>query len=663
MSIIKISRVVENIRSGVNVYTPLIEMIVNAIQSIEYTNSNHGKIVIVVNRSSQESFGETLADITGFTIIDNGIGFTKEHRDSFDTLYSDYKANKGCKGFGRFICLKYFENLFIESIYQDEKGDYRKRTFSMGKAENIIENEKDEKIEISEISSISTTVELSAFKGKSSFADKTLSTIARRLIDKLLPYLVSDSYPCPKITLRDDSESIVLNNYLAKDDAQIKELTNINGYFSLKDENFKVRVFKFYYPQNQKSKISLVAHNREVTEIPIHTYIPEFSDEFYEQNTGKNQNENFIIKVYIFGDYLDRNVSLERGDFEFQKENDVLYGISQKEIESEAAKFAKDAVASDVDSRKKKKYEQVQQYVQNEAPWHSNILKDADLSDLPYNPTNEQIEAKLNKAKFAKETRERTQAQALLESGNSKQLKEQAAEIVKNISESSKDELTHYVALRRTVIEIFGKSLETDEDGQYSSEGIVHDIIFPRKGDSIKTPFEEHNLWLIDERLNFMSYLSSDIPLDESRDGRPDLIAYGRPVVFRGENEPSSPITIFEFKKPQRDDFVNPSSKEDPVQQMVRYVRKIKDGKFKTPKGRDIQVHDNTPFYGYIVCDLTNKVREYLELDKDFKPMSDNLGYFDWHEKLNIYIEVLSWDKVLKDATIRNKIFFHKLGI
>jgi hypothetical protein len=72
----------------------------------------------------------------------------------------------------------------------------------------------------------------------------------------------------------------------------------------LKDENFKVRVFKFYSPQNQKSKISLVAHNREVTEIPIHTYIPEFSDEFYEQNTGENQNENFIIKVYIFGDYL-----------------------------------------------------------------------------------------------------------------------------------------------------------------------------------------------------------------------------------------------------------------------------------------------------------------------------------------------------------------------
>jgi hypothetical protein len=30
---------------------------------------------------------------------------------------------------------------------------------------------------------------------------------------------------------------------------------------------------------------------------------------------------------------------------------------------------------------------------------------------------------------------------------------------------------------------------------------------------------------------------------------------------------------------------------------------------------------------------------------------------------MNLYIEVLSWDKIRKDAEMRNKIFFHKLGI
>lgn len=134
-------------------------------------------------------------------------------------------------------------------------------------------------------------------------------------------------------------------------------------------------------------------------------------------------------------------------------------------------------------------------------------------------------------------------------------------------------------------------------------------------------------------------------------------------MLFRGDNEASNPVTIFEFKKPQRDDFVNPSSKEDPVQQIIRYVNQVREGKFKTPEGRKILVSDNTPFYGYVVCDLTPKVDKWLKTEKNFKPMPDGLGWFQWFENINLYMEVLSWDKVLKDADMRNKIFFHKLGI
>jgi hypothetical protein len=60
---------------------------------------------------------------------------------------------------------------------------------------------------------------------------------------------------------------------------------------------------------------------------------------------------------------------------------------------------------------------------------------------------------------------------------------------------------------------------------------------------------------------------------------------------------------------------------------------------------------------------LTKKVRKWLENEKDFKPMPDQLGYFGRRDNINLYIEVLSWDKVLKDANMRNRIFFHKLGI
>jgi hypothetical protein len=153
------------------------------------------------------------------------------------------------------------------------------------------------------------------------------------------------------------------------------------------------------------------------------------------------------------------------------------------------------------------------------------------------------------------------------------------------------------------------------------------------------------------------------VPLDGGTTERPDLLAYNRRVVFRGDNEASNPVTIFEFKKPQRDDFVNKSSDEDPVQQIIRYVNNIVDGKFKTPEGMKISVASNTPFYGFVVCDLTPKVERWLAREKDFKPMPDKQGWFSWIGNINLYIEVLAWEKVLKDAQMRNKIFFHTLGI
>lgn len=103
-------------------------------------------------------------------------------------------------------------------------------------------------------------------------------------------------------------------------------------------------------------------------------------------------------------------------------------------------------------------------------------------------------------------------------------------------------------------------------------------------------------------------------------------MVYDKRIVFRGENEASNPVTIFEFKRPQRDDFVNPSSNEDPVQQIIRYVNSIRDGDYKTPEGRKMLVSENTPFYGYVVCDLTKKVEKWLERDKNFKVMPDRLG-------------------------------------
>ncbi len=629
MSKVNIRRTVENIRANTTVYSPIVEAVVNAIQAIESTGRPDGKISIRIHRAEQMEIDESLRRVTSFEVQDNGVGFTPENRESFDTLYSDFKIAEGGKGFGRFICLKYFDDVHICSVFRD-RDVFRQRAFWMGKESDIIINEKVSEAQKKDTGSI---VRLENLKHNRTI-DKKLSTIARNLVERLLPSFLTKNYVCPEITLleSDGSESMRLNDWFNNElSAVIREIPVEEGDFTLKgiegDEAFWVRLFKLYFPKNQKSRISLVAHLREVSGSPIHNYIPEFVDDFFDKDGNGNSvfDRNFVVKAYVFSAYLDRHVSLERGGFEFQTESDVVFGIAQADIERQAAAIAKEALGTEIKGRQERKQERVHSYVDDKAPWHKTLLAKLDLAGMPLNPSDEEIESRLQKEKFEQEIEIKRDVSKILAGGNLEGLDESVNEVVARISGTSQNDLIHYIALRRSVIDLFGKSLELNEKGGYSSEGVVHDIIFPRKGDTLKTPFSDHNLWILDERLNFTNYLSSDVPLDGGASERPDLIAYDKRILFRGDNEASNPITIFEFKKPQRDDFVNRSSDEDPVQQIVRYVNNIRDGKFKTPEGRKMLVGDNTPFYGFVVCELTAKVERWLLREKDFKSMPDKL--------------------------------------
>jgi hypothetical protein len=666
MSNVNVGRAVENIRESTTVYSAIVEIVVNAIEAIDEKGNSDGQVLIRARRSPQLETDGSLPEIQGFEIEDNGVGFTNEHRDSFDTLYTDLKIKAGGKGFGRFICLKYFDRLEVESDYS--QGDsYFHRFFRMGKGKDII---VDELVAASATSDSKTVVRLDWLRSGKSL-DKRLDTVARILVEKLLPYFITADYSCPRIFLSeaDGSDSVVLNDFVSNQiSSVIQEIPLATKSFELKTgeahEQFSVRLFKIFYPKNLRSRISLVAHKREVSSSFLHNYVPEFSEDFYEKSSTPDSVErNYIVKAYVFSPFLDRHVSVERGSFDLEAGGRLLYGIGQDDIEQSSAEIAKSALGDDITVRQQKKKEHVQSYVDENAPWHKSLLPSVDLTNMPYNPSAEDIELRLQKEKYRQELQIRKDVTQVLSGGRLDDLRTNVARLVEAISESSKNDLVHYVALRRNVLEIFGKSLEVDEAGDYHAEGLVHDIIFPRKGDTEITAFEDHNLWIIDERLNFTCYVSSDIPLDGGVSERPDLAVYDKRILFRGDNEASNPITIFEFKKPQRDDFVNPSSKEDPVQQIIIYVNNIRDGKFKTPGGRKMLVESNTPFYGYVVCDLTTKVEEWLLREKNFKVMPDRLGWFQWIENINLYVEVLSWDKVLRDARLRNSIFFHKLGI
>jgi hypothetical protein len=665
MSNVNIKRAVDNIRAGsTSIYTPVIELIVNGIQAIAAApGATLGEIKVSVLRDGTKDLIDRMSSIEGFAVTDNGVGFNSDNREAFDTFFTDNKAVEGGKGFGRFTCLKYFSNVQIESVFRD--GDaFARRTFAMGFNKDII---VDEKLYPVATGPAGSTVTLKGIRsGK--FPDKGPDIIARVLVEKLLPYLVDEKTPCPRIVISDaeTDTQIVLNEYLSAADRQIEELTVGAPEFTASApaglQTFRVRVFRFYSPRSQKSKIALVAHRREVTETTIQAFIPEFAEDFYDPAPDGGRGRNFIIKAYVYGDYLDRNVSLERGAFDFGRDVDMFLGISQNQIEEQAAHITRETVGEEIATRRDRKTQRVRTYVTEEAPWHNTLVNDADLSGLPMNPSPQEIELYLQKEKYSRDVKVRRDVAQILASPDVANLGEKVAQVVDSLSQSSKNDLIHYVSTRKCVLDLFGKSLERDETGKYQAEGDVHDIIIPRRRDSDDLEYDQHNLWILDERLNFTSFLSSDKPANGPGTDRADLAIYNRPIAYRGENESSNPIIIFEFKRPGRDDFVGAAA-EDPVQQIVRYVNGFRDQKFDTPVGRKINVSASTTFYGYVVCDLTAKVDRWLEREKNFTRMPDGLGWFMWFGNINLYVEVLSWDKLMKDAAMRNKIFFHKLGI
>ena len=95
---------------------PLFEAVVNAFQAIEECGGTGHRIDIRAERQ-QSLVNDKLTPIDGFTVTDTGVGFTDANYDSFNIVDSPYKASHGGKGLGRFVWLKAFSRVEIDSHF------------------------------------------------------------------------------------------------------------------------------------------------------------------------------------------------------------------------------------------------------------------------------------------------------------------------------------------------------------------------------------------------------------------------------------------------------------------------------------------------------------------------------------------------------------------
>ena len=654
---------------------PLYEAIINSIDAIEETpgSTPQGKIDITILRQyalSVDVEGQDQqtanAPIRGFIIQDNGIGFTDKNFNSFNEADTQSKATKGGKGVGRFIWLKTFQKIEIDSVFEkDNKLFKREFTFSLATPDGI----QDHKIEqLIKPEPIQTVVKLLNFK--SEFEERiprNATIIARRIVEHSLEYLLLGRFPKIILHEEDDSQIIDLEEVYSTLVANVS-----HEQYKLGKHEFDVAHFKIHIHSDISHQINYCANNRVAKSVKIGNRVPNLST-----TLSSDGNEPFVYAGYVSSSFLDEHVNQQRTDFELFPEDGLKIPgeLTWQEIENASLKKSESFLMPFTEVIKVEKEDRIREYVNENAPEYRYIIKNhsEELDSIPPDISDDKLDSQLHEIQRKIEQNLRQETETIVEALSSdntwdeNKWDEQFSKFWQEFNEVGKANLAKYIVHRKKMLTILEMALKRQPSGKYSLEEIIHRIIFPLKNTSDDISHNDHNLWIIDEKLSYHQYLASDKPLnkiqpiDSDFDSRPDLLIFFNNAFATVDDEHpyNSGVVIIEFKRPMRDNY---SESENPISQVLGYVKQIKEGKSLQKDGRPFQILSSTPFYCYIVCDITPMIRDRADF-ASLLPTPDANGYFGFFKNLGAYVEVISFDKLLRDAQKRNRVLFDKLEL
>ena len=598
---------------------PLLEVVVNAIQSIEdKTDNEQGEISVKAIRDAQMIIEEgepPYSSIVGFEVYDNGVGFIDDRFNAFSDAFTDFNANKGCKGIGRYTVLACFGNMEVNSTFF-ENGKWNNRTFRFDNAKENNGNLHD-----ADNQSLKTKISLKTYKkGFQEYINKNrieLTDIAESIIQHCLLYFVEDAVPIIKLYDEATSKKPIFLN-----DEYRSVIKSDRRPVSLKISNIEPD-FVLHYIRNYSNRahsFHLCANKREVgKKKSISNYIPSFVQGILDE-----QQKRYFLSIYATGAFLDEKANSQRNEFMLPEKADsknAFDEISLSELLDNFSDNVRQTYSGIIEAADKEKNDKIENYILNPknprlAYKHLLSIKDI-FNDIPANATEERIEAELAKKVFQLE-QQRTKA--FNKAFKKKQYdKEEFGKIITEVLREeaafSKDKLADLMVRRKSVIKLFKQYLEWRNDANYMLEEDLHNIIFTMGAETDTMPTEFHNLWLLDERLTFYRRTNSDKQLRTNKDfdinsqKEPDLLIYDFPWAYSDNPNKVNSLVIFEFKRPGRD--MNTSNDKRLDSQIEEYFEKLMESKATSEKGVFLNIEDNTAKFGYVVCDLHKDLEEY----------------------------------------------------
>jgi hypothetical protein len=683
--------VIRDIKRSKNSLQPVYESFTNSLEAIRIKeNQNKGfkgeiEIKIYSTQNTDQSF-----TFSKLQISDNGVGFDDKEFKRFNT-YKDFTKGFKNLGSGRIQFTHYFDTTRVKSKYQDN-GSFREREFIVSKNEkylkkNSITFHKNDIETNAESSGTILTFEGLLDQTRNIYHTLNDINLKDALLKRYIQYFCLNKESLPKITI----EHFVFNDREGKstitksDIPKIDKSDNINVHYSkisddaksiIETENFETFTINSY----KLDKSFLKQNDLKLTS--KHEVIENFEIDLLSLSKDEViDNSHFLFLVS--GNYLDDKDTNERGELDIPN-NDIFSNdpnIFNEEV------IILDLLENTINGSIYNLYPQIEK-IQEKRQLDLNNLKEMFLLsedseiEISINDSDKKILEKFYTAEARKKAELDSNLKNSIERLNhldttsedySNTLDEEIERIVRVIPQQNKAELTHYVARRKLVLELFSlilnKKLSVQNDGSRNNdEALLHNLIFQQ---SAKTP-DKSDLWIINEDFIYFQGISesrlSDIKFKGENIIREDLSEEeSRFITSIGENRLHKRPDILLFPQEEKCiiiEFKNPDvSVSDHLNQISNYATLLRN--FSIPEMK------LTTFYGYLIGEKIepNDVRAYdadfknaYNFDYLFRPSKTIAGMFSNEGKDgSLYTEVVKYSTLLERAKNRNNIFIKKL--
>jgi hypothetical protein len=622
----EIKRIVnEDISNRVSQYDVLYESITNAIHAnatniichlFSFDNPIKENGVDIINKR-----------VDSIKITDNGDGLDSNNYNSFCKYRSEYKKHLGCKGVGRFVFLKVYENVTYNSKLKSEQVEKLIKFDFDFDTDNLTILPARVDSNLTELSlSILTPQYLDFDRNLDRRIELDLTTIREKVLFNLIPTLFF--YKKKGIAIKIEFIDETTSEFIFINDFDIPDFTQT--HFPITDKEGLLHDFTLNYnveTVSGKLNAFYCANNRTVS---------EFSEKDFKLSLPYGYSGYFLLE----SSYLDKRANNERNDFDiFPVKTDVFSTLSWDIINTKLKNVISEIIKEGIPETEKINKEKLED-IQQERPYLINYIEDEDIDMAGFLDKKHIIEKAKKRFDNAKE-------KLLTNTKKSSYTDEDLREAV----EVTQNELVSYINDRVQVLE----RLTTLVDKKERVESIIHNLFMERYSDDDYYSLGKNNLWLLDDRFTTYSYAASEKrikevlnELGESTENsdfledRPDL------SIFFSHN-PNNPdklkavlveIKPFDFKsKSDRKKFAG-------VQQLVDYVEA-----FKSKENIE-------EIFAFLITDIDEDLSNRLRKD-DYIPLFslETPVFHRFYREIGISIYVISATTLIKDANARNKVF------